>query len=84
MYYVYVLKSFKDGKAYIGSTPDLKRRFREHNQGLVVSTKPRRPFGLVYYEAYLAKVDAIKREKNLKIKSRAYEQLRKRIGNCLK
>ncbi|MEK7518008.1 MAG: GIY-YIG nuclease family protein [Patescibacteria group bacterium] len=30
MYYVYVLRSLKDGKLYIGSTSDLKRRCKEH------------------------------------------------------
>ncbi len=84
MYYVYVLKSGKDGKCYIGSTPDLRRRFKEHNQGLVKSTKPRRPMELAYYEGYKAKEDAIRRERNLKLKSRAYEQLRKRLVYSIK
>lgn len=84
MYYVYVLKSKKDGKCYIGSTNDLKRRFKEHNNGIVPSTKPRRPFKLIYYEAYLSESDARKRESNLKLKSRAYAQLYKRIEHSKK
>jgi putative endonuclease len=58
MYYVYVLKSQKDGKAYIGSTADLQRRLSEHNDGRVFSTRARVPFELVYYEAYKAEVGA--------------------------
>ena len=79
MFYTYVLKSKKDQQLYIGSTNDLKRRFKEHNNGEVFSTKPRRPFELVYYEAYKAESDARNREKNLKLRSRAFTQLKKRI-----
>lgn len=84
MFYVYVLKSAKDGQGYIGSTNDLKRRLSEHNRGLVQSTKPRKPFKLIYYEAYASEDDARFREKALKLKSRAYAQLRNRISESLK
>lgn len=84
MFYVYVLKSKKDDKCYIGSTTDLRRRFKEHNKGLVSSTKPRRPLELIYYEAYASEEDARRRESNLKLKSRAYAQLYKRIENSKK
>ena len=65
-YYTYVLKSEKDGKLYTGYTKNLKQRFDEHNKGLVDSTKDRRPFTLVYYEACLSQKDALHREKYLK------------------
>jgi predicted GIY-YIG superfamily endonuclease len=39
MFYVYVLKSDKDGSLYIGYTDDLKRRLVEHNDVKNVSTK---------------------------------------------
>ena len=83
MYYVYVLKSKKDQNLYIGSTNDLERRLNEHNAGLVFSTKTRVPFDLVYYEAYKSETDARNREKNLKIRSRAFGQLKKRIEESL-
>lgn len=79
MFYLYVLKSLKDGNYYIGSTNDLKRRFRDHNNKKVFSTKNRVPFTLVYYEAYRSEKDARIREKNLKLRSRAFAQLKKRI-----
>jgi putative endonuclease len=66
MFYTYVLKSKKDDKLYVGFCLDLKRRLLEHNKGLVVSTKNRRPFILVYYEAGLDEKKAIEREKILK------------------
>jgi putative endonuclease len=66
MQYVYVLKSAKDGKFYTGCTEDLRKRFREHNDGKGTSTKGRGPFELIYYEALLDKADAFTREKYLK------------------
>ena len=66
MYYVYILKSEKDGLFYTGFTNDLNRRVEEHNQGLQESTKKRIPFELIYYEWCLNKEDAITREKYLK------------------
>ena len=49
-----------------GLTDNLKRRVSEHILGKVVSTKNKRPLKLIYYEAYLMKGDALKREKYLK------------------
>ena len=66
MHYVYVLLSRKDGKLYTGYTKDLKQRFEQHQNGVVFSTKNRRPLELIYYEACLDQNDATKREKYLK------------------
>ncbi len=66
MFYTYVLRSQKDKKFYTGYTKDLKLRFEQHTQGLVDSTKDRRPLKLVYYEACLKREDATHREKYLK------------------
>ena len=65
-YYTYVLKSIKDDKFYVGWTDNLKLRLKEHNGGRVKSTKSRKPFSLVYFEACLNRKLAIKREKQLK------------------
>jgi len=66
MYYTYVLESTKDTAFYTGFTEDLKLRFEQHNKGFVESTRDRRPFELIYYEACLHRDDATKREKYLK------------------
>jgi len=66
MYYTYVLKSYKDGNFYVGYSADLKRRLKEHTEGLVEATRSRRPFELVYYEACRSKEKALKREKYFK------------------
>ena len=65
-YYVYVLRSSKDGNFYVGYCNDLKRRVGQHNDGQVQSTASRRPLDLVYYEACRSQKDATKREKYLK------------------
>jgi putative endonuclease len=84
MYYVYILRSKKDKLFYTGSTKDLRRRFAQHNHGQVISTKLRRPFEIIYYEAYKSEVDARKREHNLKLRSKAFAQLKKRIVYSIK
>jgi len=66
MVYTYVLQSTRDDKWYTGSTNDLRKRFSEHNRGLVASTKGRGPFVLIYYEACSNDHDARIREKYLK------------------
>ncbi|THD67654.1 GIY-YIG nuclease family protein [Robertkochia marina] len=65
-YYIYVLKSLRDGKKYTGFTTNLSLRFEAHNSGRVPSTKFRRPLELIYFEGCLSRKDAIKREKYLK------------------
>jgi putative endonuclease len=65
-YYVYVLRSLKDFKYYIGSSEDVEARLRFHNAGLQRSTRHRIPFELVYTETLETKTEALKREKQIK------------------
>lgn len=65
-YYVYVLQSQKDNNFYVGYTNDIELRFEQHSNGLVESTKNRRPLVLTYFEAYIDQKDALSREKYLK------------------
>jgi len=65
-YFTYILESLKDGKRYTGYTSNLPLRLEQHNLGKVVSTKHRRPFKLIYFEACISQQDAINREKYLK------------------
>jgi putative endonuclease len=84
MYYVYLLKSIKNGTIYIGYTNNLKKRFILHNNGEVFSTNKNKPWVLIYYEAYLNKSDATNREKMLKQDGRSRTWLKKRITKSLK
>ncbi len=63
---VYIIKSLKDNKYYIGETADLDRRLFEHNEGWVKSTRNRRPFILVHFEKLDSRTEALKREKQIK------------------
>lgn len=83
MFYVYILKSLKDEKLYIGCTSDLRKRFTEHNRGKNLSTKNRRPFELIYYEAYKNEDDAWQREKSFKNSGSVYTGLVKRIKRSI-
>ncbi|MFZ5559296.1 MAG: GIY-YIG nuclease family protein [Patescibacteria group bacterium] len=83
MYYVYILFSHKDGKLYIGYTPDLKMRIKKHNSGYVRATKNRRPLKLIYYESYLEEPDAKRREKFLK-GGKGREELKTQLKDCFK
>jgi putative endonuclease len=65
-YFVYILKSKKDDKYYIGSTSDVTARLNFHNAGLQRSTKNRIPFELVLFEEFNTKEEALKREKQIK------------------
>ena len=83
MFFVYLIQSRIDKDfVYTGYTPDLRKRFKKHNLGLVKSTKLKKPFRLVYYESYASKQDAVKREHNLKLRAKALKQLRMRIQSC--
>ena len=61
-YFVYVLRSKKDRRRYIGYTSNLDRRLREHQAGLVTSTRNRRPLELIYSETFSDKKIAQARE----------------------
>ena len=81
-YYIYVLKSEKDGMFYTGYTKNLKNRLKQHNNGEVNSTKNRRPLKLVYFEGCLNQQDATKREKYLKT-SWGKRYIKNRLKNYL-
>ena len=78
MWYVYILRSEIDGKIYIGSTNDLKRRVKQHNSGLVNSTKYRIPLNLESYIAVISEDKARTLEQYFK-KGSGHAFLHKRL-----
>lgn len=52
MAYVYILRSEKNGKYYIGSTSDYKRRLMQHNSGNSIYTRSNRPYEIVFKQKY--------------------------------
>ena len=79
MTYVYLLQSPKTKQIYIGFTENLKRRFNEHQQ-----IQKHKGWRLIYYEAYLRREDAVKREQMLKHYGNAKQSLLKRLEISLK
>lgn len=77
-FYTYILRSKKYRELYIGYTNDLRKRLEKHNQGLVNSTKPYKPWQVVYYEACLDIEDAKRRERYFKT-SQGRRLLRRRL-----
>lgn len=80
MYYLYLLYSSSADRYYVGTTPDIKRRFYSHNSGKVIATKAYRPWQLVYFEAYPTKQNALNREYKLKRYGQALRQIKARIS----
>jgi putative endonuclease len=66
MWYIYVLKSLKDGNSYVGMSENPESRLFDHNSGMTKSTKSRRPFKIIYKEECGDRITARKREKYLK------------------
>lgn len=83
MHYVYLLKSSKRSRIYIGTTDDLRTRFAQHQAGRVKLIKAYLPFKLIYYEAYASKTDARKREIELKSHNQKKELLFKQLTSSL-
>lgn len=80
MYFVYLLTlNDNDKRYYIGSTPDIKKRISEHQNGKSEFTKKYLPAKLLYFEGYPNKTLALSREKNLKKFGSAYYGLLKRL-----
>lgn len=66
MWYVYIIKSLVSKYIYIGYTGILERRLEEHNNGLVKSTKPYKPFELEAFIGVRSELKAKELEKYLK------------------
>lgn len=67
MFFVYVLKSLKDGNYYVGQTNSLEKRLKSHFYGKVLSTKNRRPFRIIGYKKFKTRSEAMWVEHNLKM-----------------
>ena len=79
MGFFYVLRSELDYSLYFGSTDNLKRRFKEHNEGRSKYTKNKRPWKLIYCEIYTTLKRARYREWKIKNSAHEYKKLKERI-----
>ena len=66
MNYTYIVQC-SDGTYYTGWTNDLEKRIKSHNAGTGAKyTRPRLPVTLVYYETFVTKQEAMRREYAIK------------------
>jgi putative endonuclease len=66
MFTVYILKSLKNGKYYIGQTENIGERIKRHNTGGVKSTRYFVPWEIVHLEDYQTRSESRKRENEIK------------------
>ena len=78
MFYLYILKSKKFSKTYVGISEDVERRLKEHNKGYSRFTSNYRPWGVIYREECQDRSSAMKRERYFKSAAG-----RKKIKNIL-
>lgn len=53
IFYIYVLRSLKDNRRYIGMSKHPDKRLIEHNADYTKSTKGYRPWILIYKEEFI-------------------------------
>jgi len=78
MHFAYIIQSQLDGSYYFGSTADIEKRIKTHNEGGTFHTSKHRPWKLVWYGAFETKEKAEAFEKYLKSGS-GYAFSRKRL-----
>lgn len=83
MHFVYLLESETTKRWYTGYSTDIYKRVDAHNEHMNVSTAHGGPWKLIYYEAYLEKMDALKREKFLKSGS-GHRYVKKQLAHYFK
>ena len=66
MWYIYALRSAKDGYLYVGISSNPDKRLKQHNLGMTKSTKSRRPFEIIYQKECKDRLDARNKEKYFK------------------
>lgn len=66
MYFVYILKSLKDGTFYKGQTENIDKRLEEHNRGKCSATRNKLPWMLVHVEICSSRNEAREVEKFFK------------------
>ena len=64
--YVYILKSLRNNRFYIGSTNNIERRLIEYNSGKSIYTSFSRPFELIFSQKFNSLTTAKKIEYKIK------------------
>ncbi len=75
MHYIYIVEC-RDNTLYTGYTNDLDKRIKTHNEKKGAKyTRGRTPVVLKYYEEFDHKIDAMKRESQIKRLKRAKKMM---------
>ena len=69
-YWVYILRSLKDGSYYIGQTNDVLKRLEHHNKKKSKYSSAKVPWELIYKEEFTSRSESMKREKEIKNKKK--------------
>jgi putative endonuclease len=65
-YFAYAISSVDRDYIYAGISDNVERRVDQHNNGYEKTTRPYRPFRLIYTEKFNTRIDSRKKEKFLK------------------
>ncbi len=63
MYQVYIFLNEAKTRTYTGVANDVNKRLAEHNSGKVKSSRPYRPYKIVYTESFATLSEARQKEK---------------------
>ena len=66
MFHVYVLRSRKTGRRYIGSCENLEDRLCRHNSGNSKATRYGIPWALMHSESFSNRAEAVRKERYYK------------------
>ena len=66
MFSVYVLKSEKTGRRYVGSSEEVRERLRRHNAGESKATQHGVPWRLIHAEEFDTRAQATRKERYYK------------------
>jgi putative endonuclease len=66
LFFVYIIRSERLQRFYVGSTENLERRLQEHNAGKSKSTRAGVPWDLVRVEEFATRSEAMLQERKIK------------------
>jgi putative endonuclease len=66
LFYVYIIRSQRTQRYYVGSTEVVEQRLQEHNKGKSASTRAGTPWELIRTENFSTRSEAILQERKIK------------------
>ena len=80
MFHVFVLRSEKTGRFYVGSAADVEKRLQRHNRGDAKSTRHGVPWAVLHTESFVTRSEALHRERYYKT-GRGREEIQRLLAN---